>query len=441
VTSEDGVIDSPTSVQIQGDYTATGQPAADAKIPAAGWYALAILTLISLFSYMDKQAVLILLEPIKVDLGLTNTQLGLLSGMAFAALYTILGLPLARLADRTSRVKLLSACFAVWSVMTAVCGFAQTFTQLFLARMGVGVGEAGCFPAAHSIIGDRFPGGRRALAIAILQSGAALGGSFGLFLIGYIGQHYGWRVALQVVGLAGAPMILLVMLTLPEPARPTSPHIAGERFHKALGGLLRRPAFLYLVIGYSLAMMGTNGVSTWTPTFLLRTFGLSLSAVGAWYGLASASGSILGLLTGGVLVGRLMRKDPRWELWICVVAYCIVLPLYAAMTLSPTWWMAISLQAASTYFSAMGAGAGLSAIQSFAEPRRRATAVAVLLFCSGLLGAGAGPYIIGVVTDLLIPRFGKDGLRYAMLMSQVMLAPGIFFFALSGLRSTKDRVA
>jgi MFS family permease len=307
--------------------------------------------------------------------------------------------------------------------------------------MGVGVGEAGCFPPAHSLIGDHFPREQRALAIGILQSGAALGGSVGLYFIGLIGQEYGWRTALQVVGLAGAPVIVLVMLTLKEPPRPTVHGSSGESFASALGALFARRAFVALIVGFSLAALATAGISQWVPTFLLRSFDMSLAEIGGWFGASSAFGSILGLISGGALVSRLMRRDPRWELWISAASYVLCVPLYAVMLLSTQWWMAIGVNAVATYFSAMGAGAALSAVQSFAEPRRRATAVAMMLFLSSLLGAGGGPYIIGVLTDMLVPQFDKEALRYAMLIGEVMLVPGIIGFALAGLSSTRDRVA
>jgi MFS family permease len=412
-----------------------------AKVPFASWYALAVLTTISLFSYMDRTAISILLEPIKLDLDLSDTELGLLSGMAFAFLHAILGLPLARLADRSSRVNVLAACFAVWSAMTAVCGLTSNFVQLFLARMGVGVGEAGCLPPAHSIIGDLFPRERRALAIGILQSGAALGGSIGLYFIGAIGEHFGWRVALQAVGLAGFPVLLLVMLTLREPPRPMIRTVSAERFTDAMRAILTRPAFVYLVAGFSLCSLGTQGIAQWTPTFLVRTYGMSLSAIGGWYGLSSAIGGIFGLLIGGIAVNKLMRRDPRWELWTSAACHVVVIPLLAVMILSPNWWLSVGVHTLVNFFSAMAGGAGLSAVQSFAEPRRRATAVALLLLVTGLLGAGAGPYIVGLITDMLVPEFGRHALRYAMLIIGVMLVPGIVCFVLAGLRSSKDRAA
>jgi len=417
-------------------------PAAAVRIPPASWYALAVLTVVNVFSYMDRTAIAILMEPIRLDLGLSNSELGLISGMAFVVLYAVLGLPLARLADRYSRVRLLAACFAAWSAMTMVCGFARNFIELFLGRVGVGVGEAGCYPAAHSLIGDYFPPQRRALAVGIFLAGAALGGSIGLYVVGLVGQQYGWRPALQVVGVAGAPMILLVLLTVREPARPAvSKQASSERFTSAVMALVRRPAFIHLMAGYSLVHLGTQGLGAWVPTFLIRDFGLGLAKVGGWFGATSALGSMLGLILGGLLVNRLMRRDPRWEIWIAACGYLVCMPLYALMALSWDWRMAVAFAAMGAFCSGTGASAALSAVQSFAEPRRRATAIAMVLFISGVIGSGGGPYLVGLLTDLLMPKLGNEGLRYGMLLSVAMTGPGIVFLVIAGHRSLKDRVA
>jgi MFS family permease len=417
-------------------------PVAAARIPAASWYALGVLTLVNVFSFMDRTAIAILLEPIKIDLGLTDSQLGLLSGMAFVVLYTVLGIPLARAADRSSRVKLLAACFAVWSAMTTACGLARNFLEMFLARMGVGVGEAGCYPAAHSLIGDYFPAQRRAFAVGIFLAGAAFGGSIGLYFIGLLGQEFGWRPALQFVGIAGAPVILLVLLTVKEPPRPaTTKELSGERFLSVVRALFARRALVHLIIGYSLVHLGTAGMGAWVPTFLVRSFGMGLAEIGAWFGAATAVGSMSGLVAGGWLVNQMMRRDPRWEIWMSATGYFLCLPFYVVMVLAPVWWMVIVFASLGAMCSGMGASATLSAVQSFAEPRRRATAIAVVLFISGLLGSGGGPYVIGILTDVLTPQFGKESLRYGMLSSVAMMAPGIIFLVLSGLRSPKDRVA
>jgi MFS family permease len=428
VTSEPTILDVPASAP------------ATTKPTAAAWYALAVLALINVFSNMDRAAIAILLEPIRLDLGLSNQELGLISGMAFVLLYVTCGFPLGWLADRYSRVRILAVSLGAWSIMTALCGMARSFPQLFLARMGVGVGEAGCNPAAHSMIGDLFPRERRAMAIGIYQSGAALGGSVGLYFIGYIGQEYGWRTAMQVAGFLGAPVVLLVLLTLREPKRPATHSVKGERFRTALGALLRRPPFVNIMIAFSLITLASSATSAWVPTLLFRNYGMSLAEIGGWFGAASAVGSMSGLVLGGVFVNWMMRLDTRWECWFPAVGYTICLPLYLVMLLSPQWWMVILFNVIGTFFSAMGASTTFGAIQSFTEPGRRATAIALMGFFSALVGHGGGPYVVGLLTDLLLPLSGGESLRHALVISQLVMIPAIGGYFVAGLLSAKHRV-
>jgi MFS family permease len=414
--------------------------AARTQIPATSWYALAVLIAVNFMGYMDRMALSILQEPIKADLHLSDKQLGLLSGLAFAAFYSTLGIPLARLADRFSRVKLISICLALWSVMTTLSGMTRTFLQLFLARMGVGVGEAGCLAPAHSLISDYFPRERRALAICIFQCGAVAGMSAGLFIVGTLGQHLGWRASLQIAGIMGVPVALLAILTLREPARPPWADGAKEPALQAIGALFRRPALVHLGLAYALSQVCSAGISQWEPSFLVRSFGMSMAQVGAWLGLSSAVSGILGLLTGGVAATWLVRRDPRWELWIPAIALGASTPLFVWMALSPTAWMALVLKGCASYLGAISGGVALAAIQSFAEPHRRATAVSLVIFTSSLLGTGVGPVVIGTLSDLLAPSFGRESLRYALLISCVMLVWSVVHFLLSGRRTLKDRV-
>ena len=405
------------------------------------YYSLGVLTLVSFFNYMDRMVLAVLLEPIKAELHLTDGQLGLLSGLAFAVLYAILGIPLARLADRASRVKLLAACLVLWSAMTAVTGFAKTFPQLFLARMGVGVGEAGCVPAAHSLIGDYFPPEKRALGISFFQAGGIAGLSVGLLITGVLADHFGWRAALMLIGLSGVPLAILVFFTLREPPRRGHAHTrSDEPAFVAFAALLRRPALRHLVIALSIGAFGTYGMTQWLPAFFIRSYGLSLTQIGLWSGTAAGIGGILGVMCGGLGATRLIPRDPRWELWLPAIAYGGSAPLYALVFLSPSPVMAITIQAFATFLVASGGGVALSAIQSFAEPNRRATAIAMVLFLSSLLGLGLGPLLVGQASDALAPHFGKESLRYALLMSTAALLWAGLHFYLSSQRASEDRV-
>jgi MFS family permease len=410
------------------------------KVSAATWYALAVLTCINIFGFVDRIALSILMESIKADLHLTDGQLGLLSGFAFALFYAILGVPLARLADRSSRVRLISACLALWSMMTALSGAARNYPQLFAARMGVGVGEAGCVPPAHSLIGDYFPREKRALGISLFNAGAAVGVAGGMFLIGSLGESLGWRASLQIVGLMGLPLALLTWLTLPEPERPVCTETTKQNAFQSIGTLLRRRAFLHLAIAYSVGQVCTNGVSQWAPTFLMRSFGMGMAEVGAWIGAVTAVGGILGVISGGLLASRLLPRDMRWELWIPAGALTACIPMFIIMVLSPYVWLVLLMKAFIGFFNAISAAVAIAAVQSFAEPHRRATAVSLVLFLASLLGGGLGPYLIGAASEFLAPTFGQESLRYAILVACTMLFWSIAHYFLAARNAVQDRV-
>jgi predicted MFS family arabinose efflux permease len=409
-------------------------------IPRSSWYALALLFLVNMFGYADRMALSMLQEQIKAELHTTDQQMGLLLGLAFALFYSVLGIPLARLADRVSRPKLLAACLVAWSVMTAVSGLSRNFTQLFIARMGVGVGEAGCVPPAHSLIGELFPRDKRALGVGIFQSGAVLGLSAGMLVIGILGEHFGWRVAFQVVGLAGLPLALLLLLTVRDPRSAQVVEETRESARQALSALLGRRAFRHLLLAYSIGSICSFGIIQWVPSFLMRSFGMSMVEVGAWAGLASLISSVSGLLLGGVLVAWLVKRDARWELWLPAITMGASVPMFVLMCLSPMAWMAIAMKMLANFLGAVGSGVALATIQSFAEPHRRATAVSLVLFMSALLGQGLGPFLIGTLSDMLAPTFGRESLRYALLISCSMLAWSVVHYMLSARTSRNDQV-
>ena len=403
-------------------------------------YGLALLTFVSFFNYMDRMVLAVLLQPIKHELGLSDSQLGLLGGLAFAALYATLGLPLARVADRRPRVVILSVCLALWSVMTAATGLARSFLQLFLARMGVGVGEAGCVPSAHSLIGDLFPPERRAFAISVFQAGGIAGLSAGLITTGVIADQFGWRAALAVVGLPGLVLALVIATTLSEPQRrkAAGPVLTSESAMTAIVGLLRRPALRHLILGLSIGSFGTYGLVQWIPTFFIRSHGLTLTEIGLRSGLVAGVGGILGTLFGGLVAVRLLRADRRWELWLPALAYAGSAPFYVGIFLVQSTNAAIALQVVATFIAATGGGVALSAIQSFAEPHRRAVAVALVLFMSSLVGLGGGPLLVGVVSDLLHARLGAESLRYALIISTAALVWAGAHFALAARTARQD---
>jgi len=401
--------------------------------PASAYYGLALLSLVSLFNYLDRMVIAALVEPIKRDLDLTDTQVGLVAGLAFALLYALAGLPLARIADRHSRVTLVSVCLVVWSAMTALTGFARNFVELFLTRMAVGVGEAGCVPASHSLIGDLFPPHRRAFAIGVFQAGGLVGLTFGLALAGWLAETYGWRTALMASGLAGIPLALVLYLTMPEPKRAVmaKPSEANETALETVTALARRPALVHLIIGISIGAFASYGMAQWHAAFYVRSHGLGLAEVGLYAGLAGGGGGIMGAIGGGLIMARLRPRNARWELWWPALTYGASIPLYLGAFLFPGTAGAVVFQFASTLVAAAGGAVALSAIQSFAEPHRRATAIAIMLMLSSLIGLGLGPTAVGMISDALVLTAGADSLRYALAISTVFLlwASAHFFMA------------
>jgi predicted MFS family arabinose efflux permease len=406
---------------------------------ARAWYGLALLSLVSFFNYLDRMVIAVLVEPMKRDLQLSDLQVGLVSGLAFALLYATAGIPIARIADKKSRVTLLAICLTVWSGMTALTGAARNFIELFLVRMGVGVGEAGCVPAAHSLIGDLFPPERRAFAIGLFQAGGLMGLSVGLTAAGYLAETWGWRFALLVVGLAGLPLAALVAFSMREPARSVSTvTTASESALVAVKALMARPALVHLVLGISIGAFATYGMATWIPAFYVRSHGLSLTEVGFYGALAGGLAGVLGTVVGGIVMIALRPRDARWELWLPLACYALTMPLFAAMALVPSTMAAFLLQATATIVAAAGGTVALSAMQTFAEPHRRATAIAIMLMLSSLIGLGLGPVAVGQASDMLAAVAGRDSLRFALAGSSALLLWAGLHFWLASRHAARD---
>jgi MFS family permease len=434
------MLKTPDSMTAGSDGAEDAPIAPPVKMTARTWYAVGILALINCFALTDRIGMSMLMELIKHDLQLTDRELGLVTGLAFALFNVMFSIPLAWVADRYSRVKLISVCLGVWSAMTAVSGLAQTYTQLFLARVGVGIGEAGCHPPAHSLIGDYFPREKRALGIGLFNAGAATGVAGGMALIGYLGEHYGWRSALQVVGVLGLPLAVLAYFTLHETPRPSLHKASAESPLKSITALLKRRAYVHLVLGASISLIGTQGFSTWAPSFLQRSFGMGLVETGAWIGGLTASAAVLGTISGGLIIAWLFPKDARWEVWLPAWCVALCIPMFVAMVFSPSVWMVLALKAMNSFFGAIGASVAMTAVQSFAEPYRRATAVAIALLLASLLGTGAGPYVIGYVSTALEPTYGQESLRYALLLGPAMLVWAVVHYLLAARHALRDRL-
>ena len=378
------------------------------------YYVLFALGLVNMFNYVDRHIVSVLLVPIQQDFQVSDEWMGILTGLAFVVAHSLFGLPLARLADRTTRRTVVAAGVAVWSALTALCGLAQSFWQLVVLRMGVGIGEAAGAPPSHSLISDYFGPERRATALAIFSTGVYAGIMFGYFAAGWIGESLGWRLTFVVVGLPGLALAWLVHATVREP--PRSPVEASETFVDVVRYLFRRRAYLALLFAASCHAIAAYGAVVWTPTFLSRVHGMTLFEVGTGLGLISGLGGACGALAGGAIADRLGRGDARWNAWVAAIAAfsavpCAALYLRADGAVTALLWYL-------PYIMVVGAYNGpLHAMnQGLARPRMRAMAVAIHLMVVNLLGGGIGPWVVGRMNDALHPQFGDLAIRQSMLM-------------------------
>ncbi|MCH2170199.1 MFS transporter [Myxococcota bacterium] len=402
-------------------------------VPAYSWYVLGVLFLVYVFNFIDRNILSILMESIKEDLDLSDKQLGLLSGFAFAIFYSLMGLPLARWADTGSRRTIIALGLAVWSVMTAASGLARNYVQIVLARIGVGVGEAAGSPPAHSLISDYFPPERRGTALAIYSMGIYGGILFGFTLGGWLDENVGWRMAFMVVGLPGVLLALLVRFTVKEPPRgqtesgpvDAEPIPVGE----TLRFLIARRSFLYLQIGGALHAFASYGVGSWVAVFLRRVHDMGSAEIGYWLGALAGAGGALGVFLGGILADRLVPRDARWYMWLPILAAVGAIPFTLAFLLLDNTLVALLCYLPHAIISATYNGPVYAMTQAVVKVRMRAFAVAVHLLIVNLIGLGLGPLVVGAISDWLQPTEGVNSIRYALLVVAITnVVACIFYF-------------
>lgn len=391
-------------------------------------YVLALLCTVYVFNFTDRQILAILLQSIKQEFSLSDTQLGLLGGFAFAVFYTTLGIPLAKLADRKSRRTILAVCVATWSAMTALCGLATGFVSLLLARIGVGIGEAGGSPPSHSLISDYFPPEKRGAALGIYSMGLSGGILVGLLAGGWINQFYGWRMAFFIVGLPGILLALVLRLTLRDPPRGYSENRIASRDTptalETLRHLWRRRSFRHIPLAAGLYTFAAYGGAMWAPSFFMRSHGMTSGEVGTWlaliYGLAGAAGTFF----GGYFCDRLSNAtgDQRWYMWLPGAAIFVSVPFVFAVYLSPSPVPALLFLIVPYFLSHMWLGPAYAMTQGLAGLRMRAMAAAIFLFINNIIGLALGPWAVGILSDLLSGRFGIHSLRYALLGVTVVMS-------------------
>jgi len=387
------------------------------------WYrylVLGLLTVVYVSNFVDRQVINVLAEFIIEDLQLSDGQFGMLSGLAFACIYTTLGIPIARWADLGNRRNIIALAVTVWSAMTALCGAAQSFGQLFMARFGVGVGEAGGSPPAHSIVSDIFPAEQRATALSVYSLGV-----YGGILVGTVGGAYlvevfDWRTAFVAVGLPGLLLAVLVRLIIKEPPRGMAEarrDAAPPGFFRVLGFLWQRKSFRHLSFACALHAFVTYGMGNFMPLFLGRVHGMPTIDIGWYYGLIAGIGGLAGTYFGGWVSDRMSKKtgDKTWYIWIPLISTVIAIP-FALNTLliMPSGYIAAYSYLLPVFCGGWYLAPCLASTQFLVGVRMRAMGTAVLLFVLNLIGLGLGPMITGFVSDALEPSFGVDALRYAM---------------------------
>ncbi len=402
---------------------------------------LGMLLLVYSFNFIDRQIIGILAPAIKVDLLLNDAQLGALGGLAFALLYSTIAIPLAWIADRTSRTWVITISLGVWSAFTAACGWATGFGQLFAARIGVGVGEAGGVAPSYAVIADSFPVDRRARALAIYSLGIPLGSAAGVLLGGQIATAVNWRSAFIAVGVAGLLLAPLFRLVVREPARSTIVEPDRAPVARVFGILARKPSFWLLAFGASVSSMLGYGLGFWLPSMMKRSFQLDLIGTSYFIGGLLLIGGVAGMLAGGVLGDRLGRVDRAAYARVPAVAFVAAVPLFAAGVLAHSVAAAFLLILVPQALIYMWLGPVITAVQHLVPHHMRATASASFLLINNLIGLGAGSTVLGLLSDHLTARFGAEALRYSMLASLPLYLLAGALMALAARPLRRDWVA
>lgn len=392
---------------------------------------LFVLFLTGTSNYADRHVVGVLLEPIKADFGVSDTMLGLLTGLAFAVFYVTVGLPVAWLADRGNRKRIIVWSLAIWSIMTLLCGLAQNFWQLFFARVGVGAGEAGAVPPAQSLIADYYPVEKRAGALGIYMSSSTAGYVIGMILGGWIAQNYGWREAFIVIGTPGMLLAFVSRSTLKEPRLIPEYAVAREAFeavHVSMGRLKAKPSYRNIVYALVLYYLMAYGALVFTVSLMIRVHGLSVAEAGGLFGGLMALGAVVGYIGGGKIIDRLARRDADAIARLAGLLLLLSLPLYVGAFLLGNVTAMVMVLLLGSIVLAIAVLAIFSALHIVCGSKRRAMAVALAFFFANLVGLTAGPLITGALSDYLGAIYGPaDGLRYALILMCLTFVPAAAF--------------
>lgn len=402
---------------------------------------LLILALVLAFNYVDRTVLGLTLQSIKADFSLSDTQLGFLTGISFALFYSVMGVPIARWADRGDRTRIIALTTVLWTIATILSGLTRTFWQLVLVRVCTAVGEAGCIPPAHSLIAETFSRPERARAVSRYMLGAPLSGLFGYYLGGWLNELYGWRATFILLGLPGLVVAGLVVLVLREPRRqrtatapapdtgstqaPAVPASPPPEFKQVCATLWRNRAFRHLLLCVSINYFFGYGLNFWQPAFFVRSYGLHTGELGTWFTLIFSVGGAIGTWFGGEWASSRARNNEQKQLNRTAVAYAGFGVISSLTYLAPNQYWAFALLAVGALGVTTAAGPMFSVIQTVVPENMRAVAVALIYFCANLIGMGFGPLAAGALSDALYPTFHEDSLRYTLLA----LSPGYLWCA------------
>ena len=400
--------------------------------PWQRWGFLLVLFGVTISNYFDFFVLSVVLEPIKKEFHVSDTMLGLLSGACFALVYAVAALPIARWADRGDRPTVIAAALSGWSAMTALCGLAQSFWQLAIARFGVGIAEPGAVPPSLSLIADYFPPEKRATAVTVFSNGASAVGWFvGIGLGGYIAARYGWRVAFLAAGLPGLVLAIVVRVFLAEPRRLLGfPRMdpQAESFAESITHLRRKQSYLFVLAGVSVYCIFAYGITVFAPSFMLRSLHTTLEQVSVTWGSAIAVANILGAVIGGRMADRLSRRDIRWYAWLPALACLFALPLYWLALTAERAWIFISVEFLAELVLSIGTPVSAMAILAVCGRCRRSLASAAVYSSMVLIGGTLGPFLSGALSDVFQAEHGQDSLRYALISVCLFLVPAAFCF-------------
>ncbi|MDG1234087.1 MAG: MFS transporter [Pseudomonadales bacterium] len=393
--------------------------------PSYRSYALALFLLVYIINFVDRQIFSILIEPIRLEIHLSDTQLGLLGGIAFAIFYTFAGIPIARWADVGVRKNIVALALVIWSVMTMFTSTAKGFGTLLIARVGVGIGEAGCSPPIHSLISDMYPEEERGTALSTYALGIPIGAAIGTLVGGWIGEYFGWRMAFMVVGLPGIIVAIVVFFTVREPPRGYSEpdHVQVQKDLVPLADTIRflwhLRAFRHLSFAGALHAFVGYGVGLFIPSFFMRVHGFGLAETSTYLFLIGLTGMI-GTYLGGYLGDRMGRKDKRWYMGVPGIATIISVPFAVLFYTTGDPMLAIVLAIPGAILGPMYLGPTFAMTQTLVPPAMRSTASAILLFVLNLIGLGLGPVFAGFLSDTLKPEYGEESIRYSLLILAVV---------------------